>query len=551
MFRFFSGFWSVIGLLLIVTTVVALGFYFFYNSDNTFKSHVDFQSESNLYAGAPFDLVVNINNDSGNTWQNVKLSLSLPEGVVFFGNSPDKAFEVKNFGNLGSGSLTQVTYKLMAAKQGKIEALLSYMPEGVGSRFQEKQMWEIPSVQVPVSLTIEAPKEVVNGAKISFKINYQNTGDVDLENLYLEVSYPKDFSYEKSSIEPDLKKNVWNLDSLRKGSSGNLSIFGKLLGNTTGTLDFVASISKESQSAKYLLAQAKVSISTKESPLYIGIDLNETGGDYVAKPGDTLNYGIGYSQKADIKVKLIGSVFDLSTIQVYDGGFIQPGSNQIVWKNSNLDEDGGSVTFSIKVKNDYGIKRLGDRNFVLKIEAEANSKEYSNKAELETKVAGQVKVESKGYFRDADSGVVNSGPMPPKSGASTNYTVHWLVFNYANDIKDIVIKAQLPTGVTFISNIKSNIDSKPAFNLSSNEVIWRINRIGATTGVIGKPLEAVFQIQAIPSGSNVGQYMTLLGETKITANDEFTNAELFNIAPAITTALPDDASVGTSGIVSF
>ena len=116
----------------------------------------------------------------------------------------------------------------MASKQGKIEALLSYMPKGVGSRFEEKQVWEMPAVSVPITLKIETPQEIINGEKISFKINYENTGDVDLENLYLEVTYPKDFSYEKSSIEPDSKKNVWNLDSLRKGSAGSLSIFGKL-----------------------------------------------------------------------------------------------------------------------------------------------------------------------------------------------------------------------------------------------------------------------------------------------------------------------------------
>ena len=141
--------------------------------------------------------------------------------------------------------------------------------------------------------------------------------------------------------------------------------------------------------------------------------------------------------------------------------------------------------------------------------------------------------------------------MPPKSGLPTNYTIHWFVSNYANDVKDVVVKAQLPTGVTFASNVKSNIDSKPVFNSSSNEVVWKINRIGATTGVIGKPLEAIFQIQAMPSGSNVGQYMTLLGETKSTAVDEFTGVELLSLATAVTTALPDDTSVGTSGVVSF
>ena len=547
MFRFLSGFWPVVALALVISGA-AFGFYFFYNSNSDTNNHLEFEAEENIYSGVPFDLVVNINNDSGNVWQDVKLSLSLPEGVVFFSNESDRSFSIKSLGNLGSGSLTQVTFKLMAIEQKEVDVLLGYIPEGVGSRFEEKQSWGMPSIRIPVSLKIDSPKEVINGGKINLKIDYQNVADADLDGLYLEILYPKDFSYTKSSAEPDLKENVWNIDSLRKGSSGNLSVFGKLLGNTTSTLEFTVSILKEAQSTKYLVVQEKASITTKESSLYIGINLNETD-NYIARPGDILNYGVGYSGKADIKVKLIGSVFDLATIQVYDGGFIQPGSNQIIWKNANLDEAGGSVTFSVKVKNDYGIKRLGDRNLILKVEAEATSGEYSNKIELETKVAGQITVDAKGYFRDADSGIINKGPIPPKIGVPTNYTVHWLIFNYTNDVKDVVVRAELRPGVTFAGNAQSNVDSKPTFNVASNEVVWKINRIGATTGVIGKPLEGIFQIQAVPSGSNLGQYMPLLSETKVTAADDFTGLELSGIDQEITTALPDDSSVGSSGIV--
>ncbi len=547
MFRFLSGFWPVVALALVISGA-AFGFYFFYNSNSDTNNHLEFEAEENIYSGVPFDLVVNINNDSGNVWQDVKLSLSLPEGVVFFSNESDRSFSIKSLGNLGSGSLTQVTFKLMAIEQKEVDVLLSYVPEGVGSRFEEKQSWGMPSIRIPVSLKIDSPKEVINGGKINLKIDYQNVADADLDGLYLEILYPKDFSYTKSSAEPDLKENVWNIDSLRKGSSGNLSVFGKLLGNTTSTLEFTVSILKEAQSTKYLVVQEKASITTKESSLYIGINLNETD-NYIARPGDILNYGVGYSGKADIKVKLIGSVFDLATIQVYDGGFIQPGSNQIIWKNANLDEAGGSVTFYVKVKNDYGIKRLGDRNLILKVEAEATSGEYSNKIELETKVAGQITVDAKGYFRDADSGIINKGPIPPKIGVPTNYTVHWLIFNYTNDVKDVVVRAELRPGVTFAGNAQSNVDSKPTFNVASNEVVWKINRIGATTGVIGKPLEGIFQIQAVPSGSNLGQYMPLLSETKVTAADDFTGLELSGIDQEITTALPDDSSVGSSGIV--
>ena len=58
-------------------------------------------------------------------------------------------------------------------------------------------------------------------------------------------------------------------------------------------------------------------------------------------------------------------------------------------------------------------------------------------ADLETKVAGLVKIESKAYFRDADSGIANSGPWPPKANQATQYTVHWRITNYATDISRV------------------------------------------------------------------------------------------------------------------
>ena len=556
---------KVLGGLILVGVLAIIGFYF-YSSSNKIASggHISFELPEKVFVGVPFDLIVNVNNESGNLWQDARISLSLPEGVVFVGGLPEKSFAIKNLGNLGGGSLTQSSFKLMkvflenenSALSPAIEALLSFNPEGVGSRFEERKKIEIVNLESAVNLELLASEKVVSGEKFNLKIKYKNISPVDLNDLFLKIDYPKVFSYEKAGTEPDSQNNFWNLGDLRSQSEGELSVSGKLLNTSSSSVAFAAAIGREENSNKYVIAKSGAEITTSESPLTVNIDLNESP-DFVAKPGDALNYAIGYSlssgttgsDKVIIKAKLTGSIFDLPTISVGDGGAILSGSNQLVWNLSGRDVEGGSATFSVKVKNDYGIKRLGDRNFVLKVEAEAVSGDYASKAELQTKVAGKITIASQGYFRDIDAGIINKGPLPPKVGNPTNYTVHWKVANYANDVKDVEARAQLQPGVLFVDSVKGDTDAKPTLDTSTNEVVWKISRISATTGITNKPIETVFQIQATPAPQNVNQYLPLLGETKIIAKDDFTGLFLEAVAVPITTALPDDLTVGASGVV--
>jgi hypothetical protein len=84
-----------------------------------------------------------------------------------------------------------------------------------------------------------------------------------------------------------------------------------------------------------------------------------------------------------------------------------------------------------------------------------------------------------------------------------------------------------------------------ACNAANGEVTWTVPTVAATTGITGKPLEAVFQVTNTPAINQVGQDVTLIGPATLTATDAFTGAAMQSTAPAITTALPNDTSVAT------
>ncbi len=506
---------KVISGLILIAIVVIGGWYFFFSGNGNGENDavITFQGPEKVYPGVPFELIVGVSNNSPNLWREVKLS-------VFF----NKSLISKNLGNLGEGSLTSVPLELVSTTESENEAelVLSYLPEGVDSRFEKRERWSLPPTEAAIKLDVTASEKIVSGEEVELKVDYKNVSDGDLEDLFLKVDYPAGFKFSKASQDPSSSENFWELGGLRQGSTGTLSIFGNLA-SADKEAEFKVLVLRDVNRNKVSISEEMVKLVIEESPLIVGIVLNETE-NFIAKPGDMLHYAIGYSKKskvkaetAVIKARLLGEMFDLATLTINDSGSIRAGSNEIIWRQK-IEEDGGAVTFSVRAKNEYSIRRLGDRDFTLKIKAEAAVGKLSNQTELETKLAGQVKIEVKGLFYDADSGIVNRAGQ---------YTIHWLITNYATDIKDVVVRAPLPVGVIFTDAAKSNIDAKPIFDAVSQSVVWKVTRISAATGVVGRPVEGIFQVQSIQGSQQ------LLGETIITALDDFTGVTLIASAPAI------------------
>jgi hypothetical protein len=162
---------------------------------------------------------------------------------------------------------------------------------------------------------------------------------------------------------------------------------------------------------------------------------------------------------------------------------------------------------------------------------------------MENKVAGLITVGAAGYFRDAPSGAVNTGPFPPRVNQPTKYTIHWVLKNYSTDVTNIHAAAFLQSNTRFVKVLKSSIGAQPKFNPSSGEITWDIASLPATKGVVGEAVEAIFQIENTPAVNQVSQNVPLVGITRVEAEDTFTGQKLTNTDGEITTQLPDDLTL--------
>ncbi|MGD1003658.1 MAG: hypothetical protein ABR884_03745, partial [Minisyncoccia bacterium] len=162
---------------------------------------------------------------------------------------------------------------------------------------------------------------------------------------------------------------------------------------------------------------------------------------------------------------------------------------------------------------------------------------------LTSKVGGEITLAANGYYKEASSSIVNTGPYPPAVNQPTEYTIHWDIANYATDATSVTVSAYLQSGTTFIGAATSTglaSTSLPTYNAGTGEVTWTTPFIPATTGVIGPPVTAIFQVRNTPAVNQVRQTVTLMGPTTLTATDVYTGAAVTVTAPAITTQLPND-----------
>jgi hypothetical protein len=567
MYKIFLG-----GLFLIGIAAIGAGVYFYVAEDGGGVG-IEVSAPESPLVGIPFTAKISISNEERVVLGDAKVSLILPEGMAFVGRSPNQNIETKSLGRIGVGGVIQEDFELIATNGEntikRITVSASYTPEGVSSNFEERKEADIAFGTAGIALNLILPEVALPGEDFAMEVSYKNISQVDLDGLQLRLDYPPGFEFKKSTLPPDLGKNIWKLGGLRKGSEMKFSVTGNLAGPSSSKHDIRSVLQAEFEDELYQVSEKTGTVELTASPLGLNIVLVSGGGE-TAAPGSELQYAIKYQNSADqgfrdavVKVQLTGEMFDFGSLR--SNGIVAASGNSITWNPATSPELGliqpnssGELTFAVRTKGLYPIRRLSDKNFVLKVDARiesptvlpsAQSKATVGIGRLETKVRGDLRLETSAFFRDANAGIVNRGPFPPRVGIVTNFTVHWILRNYATDVTGATVMAALPPGVKY-----AGVSQVPVGSLSyadgAQVVQWQIDRIPAGKGVIDKPLELVFQVEAVPQPGHIKTYLPIIGETTVTAKDDFTGLELRGSDGAITSALPDDPTVSAgAGIV--
>lgn len=422
---------------------------------------------------------------------------------------------------------------------------LSYRPKNLKARYESETTFTTIIKSVPITFELDLPSKIESAKSFNFRINYFSNLDYPLTDLRIQTEYPSEFEFIES-IPASLEKNEWLIPVLNKNQGGRIEITGKVSGQVSEARIFVAKLGVFKEREFILLKEVEKGSEIIKPSIYIRQEINRNP-QYTARPGDWLHYeiyfkNIGENILNDIFIisQLGGEAFDLETIRS-DLGQAEPGTNSVIFDGRKISQlqyllpmEEKKVDFWIKVKDDLG--PVEKPILINKISVSDVREEFI------TRISSKVEITQKGFFQDEVFG--NNGPIPPRVGEATTYTIIWQVKNYYSLVKDIKVRAILPIGAELTGKIfPEDETTKFSFDSESREIIWSIGDLEKGSGVFTPAKNIAFQVSFTPTAFQRGQTPKIINTATITGEDSWTDRVLEATSPAIDTTLPDDETV--------
>lgn len=469
-------------------------------------------------------------------------------GHVSAGEYVEEVFEATVFGEQGS--------------VGGADAVLEYRAQGSNAILAKNAPYSFKLVTSPIGVSLNIPEQSNIGQEITLNITYNSNSAEIIQGLTLEALYPTGFSFISAEPAPSFSNNTWQVKDLASQEQRTIRVTGKIEGDDMESKLFKLSVGSMDKSGNLVVYGAGVTTTTLRKPF---LDLSATinnKDEYIAKVGDRLSVNIHWKNNLPVAVKnavlevgLEGGGWDNKT--VYAGrGFYRGGDNTLVWNSSSNSTfaylgagQEGDLSFSLDILKNLPVKQANDVNFAIRFNAHMYAGErpqgfdgvdIDGRLSKEIKISSSLQLSSQGYFYSAL--IPNDGPLPPKVGQKTTYTVVWSLANWSNDLKNVKVYASLPSYMGWLGHSLPS-DEKIDFDETGGKVVWDVGELRAGTGILRPAREIAFQLGLMPSLSQVGGMPVLISDAIAEGDDTFTSVVVRDAKGALTTQLFSDTQI--------
>lgn len=534
------------------------------------KDQITFElfGQDRIVSGEEVTYVVKYKNNTNTVLNNASVSLvfsagSIPEDseVSSQGGFP---MVKKTIGTIQGNASGQVEFKarILGDKDSeqKFVAKMEYQPSNVNSSYANEAEFTSTIISVPLVLNFEIPDKIVSGQTLNFSLKYLNTSEAVFGNSVIKIEFPDGFTFDSALPSPGDEKDTWSMSEIGSHEEGKILLKGNISGNDGDSKVFKAQIGAKQGDEFIPYAQTMSSPVISVSPLYVEQTITNPE---KANPGEQLKYKLKYKNTTDVTIgpvfitlKIDSKVVDPLTVAAGKGGFFSSADNTITWNTAGLSDleslapgAEGELDFSFRLKDKYPVSSYADKNFTVITTANIDSQnvplaltgtQISGRNQLTVNVNSKLSLKTKGYA--VDSILPNSGPIPPKVGQKTTYTIYWQVLNVSNELSDVVVESYLPSYVQWLGNIYPK-NEDISYDSGSGKVSWKIGKLAAATGILSPVKQVVFQVGVIPSINQVGDAVVVLKSSKATGKDTFTNIDLTSTTIELKTDMPDDPTM--------
>ncbi len=442
-----------------------------------------------------------------------------------------------------------------------IKAVLEYRMAGSSAIFAKESEYRIKINRPAIGVSLFLPKEINSKQEMEININIVSNSSVVVKNTIVNVDYPPGFQLLRADPEPREKNNVWQLGDLASLQQRKIVLRGIIEGQDLEEKAFRAEagvLNKDNIFIPY--GSSAETISIKRPFLDLSLSLNGSEAEnVVVLSGNYLKGEIGWKNNlttavsdVSIEIKIKGRVLNENSISISNGTY-RTFDKTLVWSSSGVPGlklinpgDAGKNSFSFAILFPLPISSVDDKNFTIDVECGIKGKTASQNlgwANISNNIARQVKVSS--YLQLASqalhySGVFNNtGPMPPKAGNETTYTVICSMGNNSNDFSNVKVKGVLPPYVRWLGQVNPSGESV-SYNEKTGEVVWNVGNIQAGAGILWPVKQISFQISFMPSLNQAGSSPILVSGINMEGSDNFTGNIIQDKKSDINTILNND-----------
>ncbi len=496
--------------LIVLAAVVALGAIgFWFYRDTIFSKEIvrlEILGPDHAKMGEEIEYTVTYKNNGNFVLESPKLVFELPENSL---TEDGKKRLTQSVADLYPGDEKTTTFKArLLGKENDIKtahAWLSYVPHNLSVRYERDATLSTNIDAVPLTLEFDLPTKIETGKEITYSINYFSNIDYPLENISIKVDAVQGFQV-TSAVPKSLDNAEWKLAVLNKSEGGKITIKGLVNGDTGSTMHFVARLGMWVNGVFVPIKESDQEVQVIEPLLFISQQVNGSS-NYSPVPGEILHYEIFFRNisstsfdnlfvMSDVK----GSGLDVSTLRSPDGQ-TRPNDNLVVWDSRQIPrlahiapQQEVRLEFTIKLKDSWLPADSEKNNTVIKntVTAADISQEFL------TKVSSRL---------DVSQSVQKAG---------TSYQITWQPKNYLNDVRNVKIKAMLPTGVSLDDFIMPESEAANfSFDTASRQLVWFVGDLGAGAGVANASKQLSIQVSAAAFGTLANQVI-IMGEDAVT-----------------------------------
>lgn len=540
------------------------------------------EAPTEIAAGDTVTYRVKLRNESFVDWQNLEVTFEPPSGFRYSSSSLPLERSGKQYTGRVERLASQEEFmvEIMGQVLGEQNATLTagaelvFTPENFPSgRFTRATLASTTIASVPVEVSIDATAESESGQRIIMTVQIRNTSSNPLAAAYLKLnpSPGVQLAVEDSEFSPAFSviDSSWDLGTLPPLSDTSRRVIAFVEGQGGERREIALEVGVQEGQEKIIQRELSHVITLTTSALAIEQLYNDASSTLTVTPGQKVSGLLKYSnigttglKNAVVKVAFEGAGLDPSSFVLKQGAY-DPRDRTITWTAASVPElatiqpqQEGTLPFEFLILPVESFPREGEaiKNHTLVATATIDSPDLitatGEKRNLVSdrtvlSIGTALTLDATAFYDDGRLGITSSGPLPPKAGEQTTYTVRFRIGSALNDVGEVRLRAVLPDGVTYTGKNYITVGAID-FNDRTGEIVWTIPQLAGGTGRVRPSEELHVQVAIVPGEHQQGEKISFLNHLKLEGTDLFTE---FSVQQELTVFPDTDTAASGKGKV--